>query len=525
MKKTLTILLSMLMLLVFTATCMASTVNEKALAKKPDKVQVVKQKIVVKKELKQKYEEKVKERTQKTEKQTTATKVPRIKDVENHWAAHSVQLLYAAGLISGYTDGTFKPDNSITEAEIISLITKLADDETITDDDEDVTDEDLDNVPAWVKGSAKKAAQLGFLNLNRFHSNVQATRVQTAVWIAKAIKLEPVNVSDMPFKDGVLISSEDAGYIIALYQEKIIFGTPGGKFNPNSCITRAEIAAIMERILADGDFDSDEAIVSVTLPATATVEQGKSITLKATVKYEDGTTDNDVTWSSSDTDLATVEDGVVTAADDETGTVTIKATATKDGITKSASCEVKVVDEIETLPASLTATGAIGVHDGKVYQEFKLMADGDKIDIDEDNVSSITMTKDDGTPVTLTPNSDDTLWFNVQKATGFYQLNVEKEDGTLYEATLDWVAPEEVDADLTGDEEERDGDEYTEYEIGNLDLSDADAIYQIKSDGTADELTVESDSNLWINTDDQENDESTFLIYIDGDWYTTEINF
>jgi uncharacterized protein YjdB len=387
MKKTLTILLSMLMLLLFTATCMASPVNEQALAKKPDKIKVVQQKVVVKKELKQKYEEQVKEQTQKTEKDTRIKEAGQIKDIDKNWAAHSIQLLYTAGLISGYSDGTYKPDNSITQAEIISLITKLADDERITDDDEDFTDEDLDNVPAWVKGSAKKAAKLGFLNLNRFHSNVQATRAQTAVWIAKAVGLEPVDVSYMTFKDSILISSEDAGYIMALYQEKIIVGTPDGKFNPNSSITRAEIAAIMDRILADGDIDSDEAIVSVTLPATAKVEQGKSITLKATVKYADGTTDHDVTWSSSDTDLATVEDGVVTAADDETGTVTIKATATKDGVTKSASCEVKVVEEIDTLSASLQATGATGVHDGKVYQEFKLMADGDKIDIDEDSVS------------------------------------------------------------------------------------------------------------------------------------------
>ncbi|HCF71597.1 MAG TPA: hypothetical protein DER33_08465, partial [Syntrophomonas sp.] len=39
------------------------------------------------------------------------------------------------------------------------------------------------------------------------------------------------------------------GYVLALYQEGIISGTPNGYFNPNNYITRAEMAAILERLL------------------------------------------------------------------------------------------------------------------------------------------------------------------------------------------------------------------------------------------------------------------------------------
>ncbi|MGI5921989.1 MAG: S-layer homology domain-containing protein [Syntrophomonadaceae bacterium] len=551
MKKTLTILAALFIVLAFTATCMASTGNEHSFAKKTDKVQQVQKKDNLKagKEVKQvKAQQEKKAQVKKQPKQKASqpsahqkVKIQKqlqqqfkkqmqnmkksqkqswFKDVNNHWAAPSINVVYAVGLFSGYPDGTFKPDKDITQAEIIALVARLADyDEDIYEDTDDDDDENLEDVPAWVRDSVKKALKMKVINLNRFHSHVQATRAQTAVWIAKAIGLEPVDIDELPFKDGILISKEDVGYILALYQEGIIFGTPDGKFNPNCAITRAEIAAILERILGD------TVIESVTLPETATVEQGKSITLKATVKYADGTTDDDVTWSSSNPELATVKNGVVTAADDLVGKVTITATATKDGVTKSASCKVTVVEKIDTTDATLEATGNIGINDNKVYQEFELIADGDKIDIDEDNVESITMTKDDEDPVTLIPNEDSTLWFNVQKESGSYLLEVELENGDSYSATLEWTAPEKIDAHLTGNTGEHNGSEYIEYRIGDLDLSEFSKMYQIRPDGTVVELTANTDSTLWFKTSNQQSGKHTFLIYEDGEWYTTEISF
>jgi hypothetical protein len=67
---------------------------------------------------------------------------------------------------------------------------------------------------------------------------VQADRALVAVWVAKAMQLDPVDTSEMPYSDYLLISKEDLGYILALYKEGLMVGTPDGKFNPNSKITR-----------------------------------------------------------------------------------------------------------------------------------------------------------------------------------------------------------------------------------------------------------------------------------------------
>ena len=45
-------------------------------------------------------------------------------DVPNgHWAYEAIQRLSALGVISGYPDGTFRPNASVTRAELACMVT------------------------------------------------------------------------------------------------------------------------------------------------------------------------------------------------------------------------------------------------------------------------------------------------------------------------------------------------------------------------------------------------------------------
>jgi uncharacterized protein YjdB len=80
-------------------------------------------------------------------------------------------------------------------------------------------------------------------------------------------------------------------------------------------------------------------VTGVTLDKTSTtMEVGDEETLTATVSPNDATNKN-VTWESSDEDVATVEDGVVTAVGVGTATITVKSVADN---TKTATCTVTV---------------------------------------------------------------------------------------------------------------------------------------------------------------------------------------
>lgn len=215
-------------------------------------------------------------------------------DVQNHWAEEAINGLSAVNLLNGYEDNTFKPDKPVKQVETISLLMRLISDkesieneedenaennndqniesgesiegelnnsadeeEAESDEEEAENDEDNGSIPGWAQKDINKAAKKGIINMNRFHSHVQTTRALAAVWIAKALGIEPQDVSDITFKDEFLISREYVGYIKALAEEGIILGTPDGKFNPNGAITRAQLAVIMERILTTEQESED----------------------------------------------------------------------------------------------------------------------------------------------------------------------------------------------------------------------------------------------------------------------------
>lgn len=207
-------------------------------------------------------------------------------DIQGHWANKTIVKMKAMGLLAGYEDNTFRPDKPLTQAEAVVLIERIVaqakkdkkdkstsddqdtgDDEELTDDGDAVTEEDsngdddeLDKVPGWAKNAVKKAAGKGFVNLKRFHSDVQASRAMACIALAKQmeaeglLEVEDITIAD-PFKDFYLFAQldgfeeDDYKYIIALYNAGIIKGTPSGNFNPNSFITRAEMSVIIEKML------------------------------------------------------------------------------------------------------------------------------------------------------------------------------------------------------------------------------------------------------------------------------------
>ncbi|MFZ5634590.1 MAG: S-layer homology domain-containing protein [Bacillota bacterium] len=230
-------------------------------------------------ERKQKLQSQLKEREKQAVKR-------QFSDDAEHWAKSKIEKVQSLGLIRGYEDGTFRPDQPVTMTEAMVMAVSLAENLAIEEEtaqegtagegaaeegaaeegaaeegtaeegtveegtvEEGTGEEETPDVPGWAREKAKKAMALRIVNVNRFHSEVQATRAQAAVMLAKALGLQPADTSGVTFSDSILISPEDLGYIIALKEAGVIKGTPDGKFNPNSAVTRAEIAAMLANMV------------------------------------------------------------------------------------------------------------------------------------------------------------------------------------------------------------------------------------------------------------------------------------
>ncbi|CAH1211079.1 hypothetical protein PAECIP111891_03678 [Paenibacillus allorhizoplanae] len=99
----------------------------------------------------------------------------------------------------------------------------------------------------------------------------------------------------------------------------------------------------------------DGSVESVTLnKENATLKQGETVKLIATVLPENAS-NKSVTWSSSDENIATVStEGLVTASENTTGTAIIIVTTTDGG--KQATFTVEVVEEGTEIPVDKTYT-------------------------------------------------------------------------------------------------------------------------------------------------------------------------
>ena len=109
-------------------------------------------------------------------------------DTENFSAIMKSEEL---GLVYGYPDKTFKPENKMIKAEVTSVMSHITKN-IMTDEDVLADFSDVEEIPAWAKRAYEKAVRLGlYVNYPdglKFEPKREITRAETAVLLAKLSK-------------------------------------------------------------------------------------------------------------------------------------------------------------------------------------------------------------------------------------------------------------------------------------------------------------------------------------------------
>lgn len=178
------------------------------------------------------------------------------KDVQGHWAGDTIGKLAGLGIISGYPDGTFKPENKISRAEVTAILVKALNLKPGTDSAIKFADEK--SIPEWARQSVQAAVAAGILKgypqpdgSITFEADKPVTRAELAAMTAYSInkKFGPTAPATLIFSDKDNIPAWATSAVETVVARGVVSGYPDNTFKAENPITRAEAASITLRLM------------------------------------------------------------------------------------------------------------------------------------------------------------------------------------------------------------------------------------------------------------------------------------
>lgn len=207
----------------------------------------------------------------------------RFTDMQNHWAQADVEYLSTQGLVSGYNDGTFKPDAAMSTIEALLFCARIPvlDSNTKRLIVTDWTDELRMVLPAsmmsWAASDLSVCLATGIISMDELSSLTNRDGLMSAIpredvakYLARAMQLAPMaehlTTYTLDFADTSAISQEIQPYVYVLSNYGIVKGDEFNNFQPKSSLNRASMTSLLRRGL---EFMTARGI-SVELPQYTT---------------------------------------------------------------------------------------------------------------------------------------------------------------------------------------------------------------------------------------------------------------
>ncbi|MFN6465380.1 MAG: S-layer homology domain-containing protein [Nostoc sp. DedVER02] len=208
----------------------------------------------------------------------------------NYWAAQFIQQLSQRGVIAGFPDGSFRPEEAVTRAQFAAMVNKAF------QKSQQRSPINFADVPSnyWASSAIQQAYTIGFLSGypgNRFEPNQAIPRQQVLVSLANGLEYSPSGNTESTlqyFNDASNIASYARSPIAAATEKQIVVNYPNVKFlNPTATATRAQVAAFIYQALVSSNQASAinspyvVAVGSTTpTPVAVTIPQGTAIPVK-----------------------------------------------------------------------------------------------------------------------------------------------------------------------------------------------------------------------------------------------------
>lgn len=161
---------------------------------------------------------------------------------DDFWGLQYIVDLVQAGVINGYDDGSFAPNNSITRAEFVKLLV------TAFGFEYDAYTSEFDDVKStWSAPYVGAAVENGIVygvSDTQFAPDAYVSREEAATMIGRILKNDTYTNS-IVFSDDDEISSFAKEHVYMLKSFGVIQGREDNKFEPKAQLTRAEAAKLV----------------------------------------------------------------------------------------------------------------------------------------------------------------------------------------------------------------------------------------------------------------------------------------
>lgn len=182
-------------------------------------------------------------------------------DARNHWAKSYINTAIDKGIVKGYSDGTFRPNNPVSRAEFSHMLNAaLGNNSTASTSFRDVSGD------AWYTADVKKAVAAGYASGyddNSFKPSASITRQEAAVMLSRVIPVYNSGASLTKFKDASAVSSWATEPVSRAVGRGYLSGSEKGYLSPKGNLTRAEAVVLICKLL------EKETIVKTATSVTA----------------------------------------------------------------------------------------------------------------------------------------------------------------------------------------------------------------------------------------------------------------
>ena len=213
-------------------------------------------------------------------------------DIAGHWAQSDIERAVAQGIVLGFPDGTFLPDNPVTRAEFATMVNRaLGNNATATIPFTDVPRAE------WFYNDVSRAvaaAYVGGFEDNTFRPNHPISRQETAVIISRLIPSHGVSGNLNVFPDRATV----ADWAVTAFQKVHGKGYMGafddGNLHPTSSLTRAQTARIIMSIIDNENIVRTDQVVRNNNTTLSNTIFTNGVTIHSDVGNGNATIENSV---------------------------------------------------------------------------------------------------------------------------------------------------------------------------------------------------------------------------------------